>query len=280
MRAQTAKRKRLQQFALAACMAAAFGGEARAQEDWTPLQPSQFGRELTEPWIPVPNGSSGAPRQGWLNTADGFFTREGHLAYDYVDADGTEAHGVLARFHYPLSRRLWIGVEAPFFQSVEGEEEFGDVTVTGQLMLAETRDLSLNAGVGVRVPTGSERTGGDLFSVQPQLNLWTDVGAGISARGRIGWTFADSDGTDAFVLNAAIGQTVTPHERTPLGDFTWYVSGNYREPTDGPSFVSVTPGLRTHVGGNLFLLVGAEFPVTNVEDHFDQRLIVQLVQGF
>jgi hypothetical protein len=208
---------------LTACLAAAIGGEARAQEEWRPLQPSQFGRELTEAWIPVPNGSSGAPRQGWLNTADGFFTREGHLAYDYVDGDGTEAHGVLARFHYPLSRRLWVGVEAPFLQSVDGEEDFGDVTVTGQLMLAETRDLSLNAGLGVRVPTGSERTGGDLFAVQPQLNIWTDLGSGISARGRIGWTFADSDGADAFALNAAIGQTVTPHERTPLGDLTWYV---------------------------------------------------------
>jgi hypothetical protein len=265
---------------MAAWLAVAMGGEARAQDEWKPLIPAEFGRELTQPWVPVPNGSSGAPRQGWLNTADGFFTREAHLAYDYVDADGTEAQSVLARFHYPLSRRLWLGVEAPFVQIVEDEETFGDVTVTGQLMLAETRNLSLNAGLGVRVPTGSERTGGDQFAVQPQLNLWTDVGAGVSFRGRVGWTFAESDGSDAFVLNAAIGQTVTPHERTPIGDFTWYLSGNYREPTDGSSFLSITPGVRGHVGGNLFLLVGAEFPFINVEDSFDQRLIVQLVQGF
>lgn len=39
-------------------------------------------------------------------------------------------------------------------------------------------------------------------------------------------------------------------------------------PVDGPSFVSLTPGLRTRLGGNLFLLVGAEFPVENIDDYF------------
>lgn len=72
---------------------------APAPREWTPLKFSNFGRELTEPWIPVPNGSSGAPRQGWLATADGFFTREFHLAYDYTDSRGPDTHEVLARFN-------------------------------------------------------------------------------------------------------------------------------------------------------------------------------------
>lgn len=250
--------------------------------DWVPLESRQFGRELTAAWIPVPNGESGAPRQGWLNTADGFFTREAHLAYDYVDGDDGDAHQVLARFHHPLSRRLWAGLEVPFYQEAGGRSDFGDVTLTTQLMLAETRNLSLNAGVGWRIPTGSASFGNNVFAVQPQLNIWTDLGGGFSGRGRIAYEFADSGGRDSFVLNAALGQTVTPHDAAPFGDLSLYVAGNWREPSQagGASFVSVTPGLRTHVGGNLFLLAGVEFPITRTSASFDQRFILQLVQGF
>jgi len=42
----------------------------------------------------------------------------------------------------------------------------------------------------------------------------------------------------------------------------------------------VTPGVRTHVGGNLFLLAGVEFPLTSTRTSFRERYIVQLVQGF
>lgn len=255
---------------------------AEAAREWTPLSASAFGAELSEKWIPVPNGDSGAPRQGWLATADGFFTREVHLAANYTDVAGPDAWGVLGRFHYPLSRRLWAGVEVPFYQESGRSGGFGDVTLTTQVMLAERRNLSVNAGVGWRLPTGSIRQGNNQFAVQPQLNIWTDVGRGFSLRGRVAYEFADRNLPDSFVLNAAIGQTVTPHSRVPFGDLTWYVAANWREPTTsgGTSFVSITPGVRTHVGNNLFLLAGVEFPVTNNANSFNQRYIVQLVQGF
>ncbi len=99
----------------------------QAQEvEWTPLDPARFGPELFEPWITVPDGSSGAPRQGWLNTADGFFTREAHLAYDWSRVDGEDAHQGLARFHYPLSRRLWSGRRrVPHFVHPHGDASAG-----------------------------------------------------------------------------------------------------------------------------------------------------------
>lgn len=248
---------------------------------WTPLDFGRFGPELTERWVPVPNGDSGAPRQGWLATADGFFTREAHLAYDYVDGDGFDEQEVLARFNYPLSRRLWAGLEVPFYQRAGGRSDFGDITLTTQAMLAETRNLSINAGVGWRLPTGSRQLGNKVFAAQPQLNLWSDIGSGFSIRGRIAYEFSDRGRPDSFVMNAAIGQTLTPHDKAPFGDLTWYVSGNWRAPSGGePSFVSVTPGMRTHVGGNLFLLAGVEFPVTDTANAFNRRYIVQLVQGF
>ncbi len=256
---------------------ASLGAPAQAQE-WTPLDFSRFGSELTEPWIKVPNGDSGAPRQGWLNTADGFFTREVHLAYDYTDGDLSNDNRALARFHYPFSRRLWAGFELPFYQELGRASGVGDGTLTTQLMLVETRNLSLNTGVAFRLPFGAERVGGGVFGVEPQINLWSDIGSGFAVRGRVAWNFLDSGEPDEFVLNAAIGQTITEHERTPLGDFTYYVSGNYREPTKGRSFVSITPGIRTHLGGDLFFLAGVEVPVT--ESDFSERVFVQLVKGF
>lgn len=262
--------------AAAATAAQSDGGDG----GWTPLGSEPFGKELLSTWIPVPNGESGAPRQGWLGTADGFFTREAHLAYTYIDAEGADLHQGLARLHYPFTRRLWAGLEVPFFQDVGGSSDFGDITLTTQVMLAETRNLSLNAGVGWRLPTGSASFGNEIFAAQPQLNLFTDIGSGFSFRGRVAYEFPDSGAPESFILNGAIGQTVTDHERAPLGDLTWYVASTWREFSDGPTFVSITPGMRTHLGGNLFLLAGIEIPLANSNNFFREGFTVQLVKGF
>ncbi len=267
----------------AAAATAAAAADTPADTDlggWTPLGSEPFGQELFAKWVPVPNGSSGAPRQGWLGTADGFFTREVHLAYTYVDVDGPDAEQGLARFHLPLSRRLWAGVEVPFYQDQGGDSDFGDITLNTQLMLVEKRNVSLNAGVGWRLPTGSDSFGNGVFAAQPQLNLFTDVGGGFSFRGRVAYDFPDSGAPESFILNGAIGQTVTPHDRAPLGDFTWYVASTWREFQNGPTFVSVTPGVRTHLGGNLFMLAGVEIPLTNSSQFYKEAFTVQLVQGF
>ncbi len=265
---------------VAVSAAAATAAATATDGGWTPLGSEPFGQELFANWVPVPNGEGGAPRQGWLGTADGFFTREAHLAYTYVDANGGDAHQALARFHHPLSRRLWAGLEVPFYQESGGDSDFGDVTLNTQLMLAETRNLSLNAGVGWRLPTGSDRFGNGVFAAQPQLNLFTDVGGGFSFRGRVAYDFPDSGAPESFILNGAIGQTVTDHDRAPLGDLTWYVASTWREFQDGPTFVSVTPGVRTHLGGNLFMLAGIEIPLANTSQFFREGFTVQLVQGF
>lgn len=266
---------------IAVVAATAAGAQADSGDGgWTPLGSEPFGAELFAGWVPVPNGSSGAPRQGWLGTADGFFTREVHLAYTYTDAAGPDAHQGLARFHLPLSRRLWAGLEVPFYQERAGRSDFGDVTLNTQLMLVENRNVSLNAGVGWRLPTGSSRFGNAVFAAQPQLNLFTDVGGGFSFRGRVAYDFPDSRRPESFILNAAIGQTFTPHDKAPLGDLTWYVASTWRAFANGPDFVSVTPGLRTHLGSNLFLLAGIEVPLTDARRSFREGFTVQLVKGF
>lgn len=263
--------------------AAATAAAAQEGDDlggWTPLGSESFGTELFSAWVPVPNGESGAPRQGWLGTADGFFTREAHLAYTYIDAEGDDFHQGLARLHYPFSRRLWAGLEVPFYQDSGGSSDFGDITLNTQVMLVEKRNVSLNAGVGWRLPTGSESFGNQVFAAQPQLNLFTDVGGGFSFRGRVAYDFPDSGVPESFILNGAIGQTVTDHDKAPLGDLTWYVASTWREFSNGPTFVSITPGMRTHLGGNLFLLAGIEIPLTNSSTFFREGFTVQLVKGF
>lgn len=250
---------------------------------WTPLEPGFS--STGDPYISVPNGSSGAPRQGWLNTADGFFTREAHLAYSFTEARAADTNEVLARFNYPLTRRLWIGTELPFYRNVDpvvgrSRSGVGDATVSAQFMIAETQNLSLNAGVGIQVPLGDGQVGGGVFAAVPQINLWTDLGSGFSFRGRVAYAFPDSRVSESLRVNAAIGQTSSPHDAAPFGDATWYLSANWVEPANGRSFVSITPGMRTHVGGNLFFLAGIEFPLTDTRNSFRQRFIVQLVQGF
>lgn len=267
-----------------ACAQTADNSDAsQAVGDWTPLT-GDFS-DTFDRWVPVPNGTSGAPRQGWLNTADGFFTREAHLAYDYVDGNGFNSHEGIARFNYPITRRLWIGTELPFYRSVNAgpfhTDGVGDGTITTQFMITEKRNVSINAGVGWRIPWGDSQVGGGVFSAQPQVNLWTDLGRGFSLRGRVAYTFPNSGVAESFNLNGTIGQTVTPHSKAPFGDLTWYIAGNWSKPTNGGiSQISITPGMRTHVGHNLFFLAGVEIPLNRAENFYRERLIFQLVQGF
>jgi hypothetical protein len=147
-------------------------------------------------------------------------------------------------------------------------------------MLAESRDLSINAGLGFELPTGDESIGaGEVFGVTPQVNLWTDLGAGVSFRGRASYASRDEGGADGFGLSLALGQTVTPAEAAPLGQFTYSLALNWFDPDNGDSQVSLTPALRSRIHGSLFLLTGVEFPI-NDDSNYDQRWIVQLVRGF
>jgi hypothetical protein len=66
----------------------------------------------------------------------------------------------------------------------------------------------------------------------------------------------------------AVGYYFTPHDFTPFGDMVWYLSTNVSQAIDNRSqnsgtFVSLTPGFRTHLGQNWYLLGAVEVPVTN-----------------
>jgi hypothetical protein len=186
---------------------------------------------------------------------------------------------------------VWLGVDVPFVVGIDGdhgaadEADFGDIQIAPKVMLQETQDRSISAELGIRIPTGEAETGGNLTALFPHVNYWQDIGCGWSLRGGAGFVVPteESVSPDAtFVVNAAIGHTVTPHERVPFGDFTYSLSVNLGQDlgaTDDHTFLSFTPAIRTHLGNNLFFLAGYEVPVTGPET-FDQRVIFAIVKGF
>ena len=86
-------------------------------DTWRPLPLSTlFSEGWNEAWVPSPNGSGGAPRQGWINAADGnlyrlwFFT----FAQGFNDAPKGNAYLGAYTIFTPLSRRLELITNVPF----------------------------------------------------------------------------------------------------------------------------------------------------------------------
>ena len=71
---------------------------------------------------------------------------------------------------------------------------------------------------------------------------------------------------------------------TPFGDMVWYVAPNLAHVIDnrGPKntpLLTLTPGFRTHLGQNWYLLGGVEVPVTEPKP-FDYQLLTGLMKVF
>jgi hypothetical protein len=276
---------------------------------WSPLektvsitvpcwQPIDLCCNLTDGWcdpfVGGPVGSSGAPRQGWLATPDGFFTKEFHLYYGLTtNNNGTmDIHTGMFQFQYPISRRLWFGLDAPYSSRVDRGTglpdltDFDDVTLTGKVLLHETQNFGLTAQLGTRVPTGSEEMGGGITALSPAIAQWSDIGDGWSLRSGAGVDIGtggvpDFNSDTDMLYTVAIGRTITPHDYTPLGDFTYYTAINGRTGlagVDPHTFLFITPGIRTHLGHNLFFLTAAQIPVTGPTS-FDSNLMFMLVKG-
>jgi hypothetical protein len=68
-----------------------------------------------------------------------------------------------------------------------------------------------------------------------------------------------------------------------VGDLVWYVAGNLGQATDnrGPATTnfSVTPGFRTHLGRDWYLLGAVEIPVVNPTP-FDYQVSGALMKVF
>jgi hypothetical protein len=80
----------------------------------------------------------------------------------------------------------------------------------------------------------------------------------------------------SFLGNLAAGYYFTDHDMAPFGDLVGYVATNLTQATDdgGPATTTLTftPGFRTHLGHNWYLLGGVEVPATNPKS-FDYSIL-------
>jgi hypothetical protein len=257
-------------------------------EPFTPLLlRTLFTDGWDDPWIAPPADSNIPVRQGWVNSADGLFFR--NLVYVYqntqsLPGDRNTNFG-LFQFQSPLSRRLWISIDVPFVNSLSSSAAgFGDLNLTPRVMLHESRRLSVITGLGIRTPTGQLSTLNGLARLNPNVQFWADLGRRISMRAGTGVDIPlnNFDLLPTNILTQiALGQTVTGHDVPILGDFQYYLSANLRNftSTPTPTFFSLTPGFRTHLGGDYYLAGGIEFPLAQPHPYGD-RLTFFVAKGF
>ena len=253
---------------------------------WYPLPLcTLFSEGWRQPWVPSPNGSGGAPRQGWINAADGNMYRLSFFTYAQGFNDPPQEDAYLGAYtlYTPLSRRLLLITNIPFtmhnnvsggLPTVEPEGQsgtttlnqttFGDVSFTPRVLLHETQDFSLTFDLTVLTPTGNEPLAGHT-AVTPVVAFWYNLAGGWVVRGGVGDVIpTDGSGSDTIISQLAIGQTLTDHDVPLFGDFTYYVSAVANSPLEGGDSTSVTltPGMRTHLGCDWYFLAGLPTPVT------------------
>jgi hypothetical protein len=246
----------------------AIGGN---EKPFTPLGLWNFTEGWLEPWIPPPNGELHLQRGGWVNTDSGFFSRELDPAFTFnAGTSGTrdEYIGAVTLFT-PLNRRLQLGLSVPFVDSLQSTNvlpsatSFGDLTITPQLMLDETKTRSVSALLAIRTPTGESKTGNGKTILTPSFAFWQDLPAHWQLRGGIGMDFAThtGEGPDEILdITLAAGNTLTSHEAAPFGDLTPYLSLNLNQDLgSGKNFTnfSITPGIRFFLGWHTYFIRGS-----------------------
>jgi hypothetical protein len=253
---------------------------------WRPLSLSTlFSEGWSEAWVPSPNGSGGAPRQGWINAADGNLYRLGFLTFaqGFNDAPKGNAYLGADTLMTPLSRRLELITNVPFVlrnnadtglpvdeesgQTVtrtQSHTGFGDITFTPRVLLEETQDFSLTAELAVGIPTGTQPLAGNRTTLTPNISFWDNIAGRVVIRGGVGVLFPTDGSGDEFIGQLAIGQTLTDHDVPLLGDFTYYLSMVVDTPLSNSDLtrVTLTPGIRTHLGHDWYFLAGLPVPVT------------------
>jgi hypothetical protein len=168
------------------------------------------------------------------------------------------------------------------------ETNFGDFQIVTRFLLSETRDVTQSFNVAFRTPTGSTSNVNGVAAITPTYEVWANWWQGLVLRGGLGFFVPyghqsiDEVGARAsFIANVAAGYYFTPHDATPFGDLVFYLSANVLQTVDGPSrhTVTLTPGVRTHLGANWYFLGGVEVPVTSTKP-FDYQVLGALMKVF
>lgn len=276
-----------------------FGDVYATPTRWRPLSLSSFFTEgWNEPWAsPVPGGG-GAPRQGWLNASDGVFYRLiiGTGGYSHEVNDNGDGYNGGVTLYSPLSRRFELRTDLPVITSNRGGSDndrhtaAGDLQITPRFMLSESEDLSQSFNVTMRIPTGNTDNGNSVAAVVPSYEFWANWWQGLVIRGGAALSIPyshdgvhDAGARTAFLGNLSAGYYFTPHDMTPIGDLVGYVATNVKQATDdrgaATTTLTLTPGFRTHVGRDWYLLGGVELPTTHPQP-FDYQVLAGLMKVF
>ena len=266
---------------------------------WRELSWSTFFTEgWDEAWVSPPPGGGGAPRQGWLNAFDGVFYRLGIATYGYAhnfNGNGNQNTGLL-QFYLPFNRRFEFRIDIPVAVSNRGatgteyQTNFGDFQIVPRFIVSETQEVTQSFNVAFRTPTGKTFNGNGVAAVTPTYEFWTNWWKGLVLRGGVGFglpygsqSLDDVGARTTFITNFAAGYYFTPHDLTPFGDLVGYLSTNLSQTIDNRASsvttVTLTPGFRTHLGRNWYLLGAVEVPVTGPRP-FDYQVLGGLMKVF
>jgi hypothetical protein len=172
---------------------------------WRPLPISTlFSEGWNEAWVPSPNGSGGAPRQGWINAADGNLYRLNFFTFAQGFNEAPKGNAYLGAYTLmtPLSQRLELITNVPFVlrnnadsglpineesgqpvTTTQSHTGFGDITFTPRVLLHETQDFSLTAELAVSTPTGTQPLAGNRTTLTPNVSFWDNIAGGFVIRG-------------------------------------------------------------------------------------------------
>jgi len=232
-------------------------------------------------------GSSGSARQGWINGLDGWFNEEWHIGGTRTNnhADTSDTYTGFIHLQKRLTRRIGIGVDLPFITNTGDETGIGDFGIMLKGMLYETQDISISAGFDSYFATADKsHQGGEVWRISPHVDIYKDLGNAFSFQGGVildvlpeSNTKADTAITGKF----GFGRTMTSHNAF-LGDLTPHLVTTVKVPMGGAEndnvFVSLTPGIRTHMSGG-YILLGLEIPVTG-PNTFENRATFMYIRGF
>ena len=249
-----------------------------------------FTKGWDKPWESPPTGGGGAPRQGWLNAYEGVFYRLslGIFGWQHHDNSSDSYTGTLETFT-PFNQRFEVRTDIPV-SSNDIETNFGDLSIQGRFMLSETRNVTQTFNLNFRIPTGDVINGNDVASISPQYQFWANWWKGLVVRGGAGFTIPyageihEAGARSTFDANVSVGYYMTPHDFTPFGDLVFYLAPNVTQAIDdrapgGDTYVSLSPGFRSHLGRDWYLLGTVEVPVTNPEP-FEYQVLFAIMKVY
>jgi hypothetical protein len=252
---------------------------------WRPLSVSTlFSEGWNEAWVPSPRGSGGAPRQGWINAAAGNLYRGCFATFAYGANDAPKGNAYLGSYTLmaPLSRRMMFIANVPFVlrnnadsglptidptgqlvTTSKSHTGFGDLSITPRMLLHETKDFSLTSELTVLTPTGHPPIARKT-ALTPGFSFWNNFAGRWVVRGGVSDLIPARGGDNTLISQLAIGHTLTAHDAPLVGDLTYYVSAVANTPLvrGEHNSVTLTPGLRTHLGRDWYLLAGLPTPLT------------------